>query len=81
MLESLAAADAAGHAEWLESEIAAVIGEPLLERLVDGSRRHAARRVDELEAARDLLRELGVEPRITAASASVLAELFGKESN
>jgi hypothetical protein len=75
VLESLRAAHAAGHALWLEAEIAAVIGEPLLERLVEGSRRHAARRVDEMEAARDLLLELGVEPRIVAASVSVLAEL------
>ena len=75
VLESLRAADAAGQARWLEGEIAAVIGEPLLERLVEGSRRHALRRVDEMEAARELLLELGVEPRIAAASASVLAEL------
>ncbi len=74
-LESLRAADAAGHASWLEREIAAVIGEPLLERLVEGSRRHASRRVDEMDAARELLLELGVEPRIAAASASILAEL------
>jgi 3-hydroxyisobutyrate dehydrogenase-like beta-hydroxyacid dehydrogenase len=74
-LESLRAADAAGHREWLEGEIVAVIGEPLLERLVEGSRRHAERRVDEMEAARDLLLELGLEPRIAAASAAVLAEL------
>ena len=74
-LESLRAAGAAGHASWLEGEIAAVVGEPLLERLAEGSRRHAARRVDELEAARDLLLELGVEPRIADASAAVLAEL------
>ena len=55
-------------------EIAGVIGEPLLERLVEGSR-HAARRVDEMEAARELLLELGIEPRIVGASAAVLAEL------
>lgn len=79
-LESLRAADAAGHARWLEREIAAVVGVPLLERLVEGSRRHAARRVDEMEAARDLLLELGVEPRIAAASASVLAELAPSRS-
>jgi 3-hydroxyisobutyrate dehydrogenase-like beta-hydroxyacid dehydrogenase len=77
-LESLRAAAAAGHAAWLEREIAAIVGEPLLERLVEGSRRHAARRVDELEAARELLLELGVEPRIAAASASVLAELAAR---
>lgn len=74
-LESLRAADVAGHTSWLEREIAAVIGEPLLERLVEGSRRHASRRVDEMDAARELLLELGVEPRIAAASASVLADL------
>jgi 3-hydroxyisobutyrate dehydrogenase-like beta-hydroxyacid dehydrogenase len=74
-LESLRAAEAAGHASWLEREIAAVVGEPLLERLVEGSRRHAVRRLDEMDAARELLLELGVEPRIAAASAAVLAEL------
>jgi 3-hydroxyisobutyrate dehydrogenase-like beta-hydroxyacid dehydrogenase len=74
-LESLHAAEAAGHAGWLEGEIAAVIGEALLERLVEGSRRHAARRVDELDAARELLLELGVEPRMASASAAVLADL------
>jgi 3-hydroxyisobutyrate dehydrogenase-like beta-hydroxyacid dehydrogenase len=78
-LESLHAAEAAGHASWLEGEIAAVIGEPLLDRLVEGSRRHAVRRVDEMEAARELLLELRVEPRIAAASAAVLAELAASE--
>jgi len=78
-LESLRAADAAGHSRWLEEEIAAVIGEPLLARVVEGSRRHAARRVDEMEAACELLRELGVEPRIAAASAAVLAALAADE--
>jgi 3-hydroxyisobutyrate dehydrogenase-like beta-hydroxyacid dehydrogenase len=75
VLESLEAADAAGQRQWLEDEIAAVIGEPLLTRLVEGSHVHAARRVDEMEAACELLRELGVDPRVAAASASLLADL------
>ena len=74
-VESLAAAREAEHEPWLEEQLAAVIGRPLLDRLVTGSRTHAARRVDEMEAARDLLVELDVEPRITNASAAVLAEL------
>jgi 3-hydroxyisobutyrate dehydrogenase-like beta-hydroxyacid dehydrogenase len=74
-LESVAAAEAASHGDWLKDEIAAVIGRPLLDRLLEGSRAHAARRVDELEAAAELLRELGVEPRIARASAELLAEL------
>ena len=76
-IESIEAAEASGHADWLRGEIAAVIGEPLLERLLEGSRRHAERRTDEMEAARKLLVELGVEPRIAAASAAVLASLAG----
>lgn len=75
VLESLQAAEAVGHADWLRGEISSVIGEPVLQRVLEGSRRHAVRRVDEMEAARDLLLEVGVEPRIAAASASLLASL------
>jgi 3-hydroxyisobutyrate dehydrogenase-like beta-hydroxyacid dehydrogenase len=74
-VESVAAAEAAGHEAWLKQEIAAVIGEPFLERLLDGSRRHAARRTEEMEAARDLLTRLGVEPRIADASGALLRSL------
>jgi 3-hydroxyisobutyrate dehydrogenase-like beta-hydroxyacid dehydrogenase len=80
VLESRRAAEAAGEVEWLEGEIASVIGEPLLDRLVEGSHRHAARRRDEMEAARELLLELGVEPRVVAASAAVLEELASSVS-
>ena len=40
----------------------------LLERLVTGSARHATRRIGEVADARELLAELGVEPRVTAAA-------------
>jgi 3-hydroxyisobutyrate dehydrogenase-like beta-hydroxyacid dehydrogenase len=79
-MESVEAAEAAGHADWLRREIAAVIGEPLLDRLLEGSRKHAARRTDEMEAARELLLELGVEPRIATASAALLADLAAAAS-
>jgi 3-hydroxyisobutyrate dehydrogenase-like beta-hydroxyacid dehydrogenase len=74
-VERVPAAEAAGHGDWLKDEIAAVIGRPLLDRLLAGSRAHAARRVDEMDAATELLRELGVEPRIARASAELLVEL------
>ncbi len=77
-IESLEAAEAAGRREWLEHEIADVIGEPLLLRLVEGSHRHAIRRADEMEAACALLLTLGIEPRIASASASLLAGLAGR---
>jgi 3-hydroxyisobutyrate dehydrogenase-like beta-hydroxyacid dehydrogenase len=74
-IESLDAAAAAGQEGWVEAEIAAVIGTELLQRLVDGSRAHSVRRVDEMEAASELLVELGVDPQIARASAAVLARL------
>ena len=79
VVESMQAAEQAGHADWLAGEIAALVGLPLFERALEGSRKHAARRVDEMAAARDLLVELGVEPRIASASAEQLAELAAHE--
>ena len=77
-IEALAAARAAGCEDWLRAEIAAVLESAdaaLLERLETGSRKHAARRVHEVEDASALLRELGVDPRISEASAGWLKEL------
>lgn len=74
-IESLDAAAAAGQSGWVEAEIAEVIGAELLQRLVTGSRAHAVRRVDEMEAASELLVELGIDPQIARASAAVLARL------
>ncbi|HEY7381569.1 MAG TPA: DUF1932 domain-containing protein [Gaiella sp.] len=78
VLESLRAGRAAGCEEWLREEIAATLAAAdasLVARLEDGSRRHAARRVLEMEAACDVLRELGVEPRVAGATAAVLEAL------
>jgi 3-hydroxyisobutyrate dehydrogenase-like beta-hydroxyacid dehydrogenase len=74
-IESLEAAEAAGETDWLRPELDAVLGEQLVDRLVDGSRRHAVRRIEELEAAAELLDELGVEPSVAEAAADVLRRL------
>ena len=78
-IESMQAAEAAGRADWLAGEIAEVIGQPLLDRLLESSRKHAARRTDEMEAAQALLRTLGIEPRVAEASAALLAKLAAGE--
>jgi 3-hydroxyisobutyrate dehydrogenase-like beta-hydroxyacid dehydrogenase len=75
LVESLRAAEAAGCEEWLRDDLAHVLDEKLLERLVSGSSRHAVRRIVEMEAAADLLEELGVEPRIANAARAWLEEL------
>jgi 3-hydroxyisobutyrate dehydrogenase-like beta-hydroxyacid dehydrogenase len=77
-IESLQAARAAGCEEWLHAEIAGVLASAdpaLLDRLLSGSVRHAARRVGEMRDARELLDELGVEPRVAAAAEGWLAAL------
>jgi 3-hydroxyisobutyrate dehydrogenase-like beta-hydroxyacid dehydrogenase len=58
----------------LEQTLAGADG-ALLAHLVEGSRRHAARRAEEMAAARAMLEELGVEPRIAAASEAWLRAL------
>jgi 3-hydroxyisobutyrate dehydrogenase-like beta-hydroxyacid dehydrogenase len=76
VVESLAVADAAGCEPWLREQIVATLDEGLVARLVDGSRKHAVRRVDEMEAAAELERELGVEPHVALAAVAVLRELL-----
>jgi 3-hydroxyisobutyrate dehydrogenase-like beta-hydroxyacid dehydrogenase len=76
--EALAAAERIGcrddvYAD-LERTLAAADG-ALLARLVEGSPLHAARRAEEMAAACAMLAELGVEPRVAAASEAWLRSL------
>jgi 3-hydroxyisobutyrate dehydrogenase-like beta-hydroxyacid dehydrogenase len=73
--ESLDAARAAGVEERVHADIAAVIGEELLDRLLTGSRLHATRRVEEMRAAAAYLEELGVKPHVASAAAESLTQL------
>jgi 3-hydroxyisobutyrate dehydrogenase-like beta-hydroxyacid dehydrogenase len=66
--ESLRAGQAAGCEGWLRESIAGEIGAAMLDRLEQGSIAHAVRRADEMAAATELLKELGVPARIAAAS-------------
>jgi 3-hydroxyisobutyrate dehydrogenase-like beta-hydroxyacid dehydrogenase len=75
VIEALAAAEAAGCGQWLRGNIGAELAgfdERTIDRLVDGTHRHARRRVDEMTAAVDQLLELGVPPRIAAAARDLL---------
>lgn len=55
---------------WLREDIAATLAAADVERMVTGSRRHAARRADEMDAAAELVGELGVEPVMARAAAA-----------
>jgi hypothetical protein len=71
VIESLQAARRAGCEAWMREEITrqlASADEALLDRLVEGSRKHALRRTEEMQAAAELLRDLQVEPRVSLAA-------------
>ena len=78
-LESVEGAKVRGADEWLRRQIAEVLGEPLLERLLSGSVTHAERRLDEMEAAAAYLEELGVDPRVSRAAAGWLGQLASEK--
>ena len=78
VLEGLQAAERLGWGEWYRQELATTLreaDEQLLERLISGSRKHAARRVHEMTAAAEFLLSLGVMPRVSMAAAEWLQEL------
>jgi 3-hydroxyisobutyrate dehydrogenase-like beta-hydroxyacid dehydrogenase len=81
IVEALEAARAAGHEQWLREHIAAELGAAdgrSVDRIVDGTARHAVRRAAEMEAAADMLTELGVPPVMAGASRALHERLSQK---
>jgi 3-hydroxyisobutyrate dehydrogenase-like beta-hydroxyacid dehydrogenase len=81
--ESLRAARAAGCEDWIRDnirhELEGFTG-ATLDRLEEGSVRHARRRVEEMAACAEMLHELGVPPRIASASQQWLRQLLDEQS-
>ncbi|MEU9450844.1 DUF1932 domain-containing protein [Streptomyces sp. NPDC048277] len=78
VVEALEAARAADCEAWLRQHIADELTRAdaaTLDRLVDGSHRHAVRRAAEMQAAADMLDDLAVPPLIATASRDVLRRL------
>ncbi|WP_199430756.1 NAD(P)-dependent oxidoreductase [Qaidamihabitans albus] len=78
VVEALEAGRAAGCEEWLRNNIVTELvqaGESTVDRLVDGTHKHAVRRAAEMSAVTEMLDELGVPPAIAAASRDLLRRL------
>ncbi|GAA3582225.1 hypothetical protein GCM10022222_78760 [Amycolatopsis ultiminotia] len=78
VVEALQAARAAGCEDWLRKIIVdelTAAGAATVDRLVDGSYRHAVRRTTEMAAAAEMLGELDVRADIAAAARDQLATL------
>ncbi len=77
--EALDAARAAGVEEWLRGDIARTLANAdasTLERIVDGTYKHAKRRAHEMRDAAALLDQLGVPAFITHASVASLERIL-----
>jgi 3-hydroxyisobutyrate dehydrogenase-like beta-hydroxyacid dehydrogenase len=75
LIESLRAAEAAGLTDETWENVVAQLGaidEPLVRRLVTGTGVHARRRLHEMEAAVELLIEVGVDPVMTRSTVAHL---------
>ncbi|OZD81692.1 transferase [Rhodococcus sp. 05-339-2] len=77
IVESTDAGAAAGAEQWVRGQIAAELsdGFEALDRLREGTRKHAARRAVEAAASVELLDELGVRPVLATATAELHAAL------
>lgn len=75
LIEALRAAQAADQTKWLSEHVAKLIDDAdaqLLRRFVSGTAAHAGRRIEEMEHAATLLRQLGVDPIMTEATVANL---------
>jgi 3-hydroxyisobutyrate dehydrogenase-like beta-hydroxyacid dehydrogenase len=76
--EALEAARGAGIEEWLRADIVKTFveaDEKTLERMVEGTRKHAKRRAHEMADAAAMLDELGVPPTMASATARTLERI------
>lgn len=75
VIESMRAAETAGEAGWFRAHVFDVLSQldrDYVIRLVEGNVKHSVRRVHEMEAASELLRQLGEAPLTSEATRQVL---------
>ncbi len=80
VLEAMSAAEAAGCQDWLRHQIAGELGpdgDAMIDRLIEGSAAHAARRIHEVRASREYLEELRVPAPVCDATLDWLRRLAG----
>lgn len=83
VVEGLAGAREAGCEDWFRDHIAAefaAFDAATVERMVEGTFRHARRRAEEMDAATRQLLELGLDPRIAPAARDAL-ELISQQQS
>ena len=77
IVETVETGKAAGLEDWTRAQIAGQLvgGEKTLDRLYDSTYKHAARRAREMQAASDLIAELGLVPLMAPATTALHQQL------
>jgi 3-hydroxyisobutyrate dehydrogenase-like beta-hydroxyacid dehydrogenase len=78
LIESLEAAGVRDDRDWLWAHLVEELShldEDMLRRLLAGTGTHAERRLKEMEAARELLIDLGIDPTMTRATVEILGRV------
>jgi len=79
IVECLEAAKALNMTEYARTQMLKIIyDEPMIDRFVSGSIKHAKRRVEEMEAVVEMLNSIGVAALTSQASVNRLKELMEK---
>ena len=80
IIECLEAAEALNMTEYARSQMLKIIyDEPMIDRFVSGSIKHAKRRVEEMEAVVEMLNSIGVSSFTSQASIKRLKEIMEKK--
>ena len=76
--EAMEAGEAFGMETYMRGQISSLMGgdDELIDRFVEGSRIHAKRRKDEMEAVIDMLEAKGLDPIVTTATKNNLQKLM-----
>jgi hypothetical protein len=80
--EALEAARAVGVEDWLRSDIIKTFvaaDAAFIDRLIDGTEKHAVRRGHEMRDAESMLRELGTSTTMVTATAESLERIAGEK--
>ena len=81
--EAMEAGKAFDEEDYIREQISAVIGgnNQLIDRFTEGSYTHAERRIHEMEAVMDMLKDKNIEPLLSTAAKNNLEKILTKKNN
>jgi hypothetical protein len=76
VIETLEASQELNLEQWVREQMMTILqSEAMIDRFVEGSKTHAARRIHEMDAVISLLQEIGIQSYTSTAAQQRLVEL------